>query len=159
MAVMTNLSQYEIERNKPMPNFIHAVIQTKLSTLLNNDYGKKYLFPGELSLATQPSSTLDICIYPKKKLKRAGVKAKEEEPPITTIEIQSPSQSIDQLQEKIRDLYFPMGVKSAWIVIPALKGIQILLEDGQELFFHKSQLKDPTTDISIDIQRVFEDFE
>ena len=66
MTVATNISQYEIERNKPMPNFIHRVIQTKLSTLLNNNYGDKYLFPSELSLVTTPSSTPDICIYPKK---------------------------------------------------------------------------------------------
>jgi len=29
-----------------------------------------------------------------------------------------------------------MGVKSAWIVVPALKGIQILLPDNKELYFN-----------------------
>ena len=113
MTVATNLSQYEIERNKPMPNRIHGQIQGDLVFLLNLHYREKYNFSSEVSLATTPGSTPDICIFPKKKLSLKTIKAKEEEAPITTIEIQSPSQSIEELQHKACNLYFPMGVKSA----------------------------------------------
>lgn len=156
MTVATNLSQYEIERNKPMPNRIHGVLQADLIFLLKSDYRKKYQFSSEVSLATTPSSTPDISIFNKKKLSLKMVKAKEEEAPITTIEIQSPSQSIEELQHKAWDLYFPMGVQSAWIVIPSLKAVKILLADDTELFFNSGKLKDPTTNIEIEVKDIFE---
>ena len=155
MTVATNLSQYEIERNKPMPNRIHGVIQLDLGFLLKLNYRDKYQFSSEVSLATTPGSTPDICIFPKKKLSLKTVKAKEEEAPITTIEIQSPSQSIEALQQKAWNLYFPMGVKSAWIIIPSLKAVMILLPDDQEFFFNSGKLKDPVTDIEIEIKEIF----
>ena len=97
----------------------------------------------------------------KKILKRKDIKAKEEEAPITTIEIQSSSQSIDELQQKAWNQYFPMGVQSCWIVIPALKGIQVLLAKGKdkEFYFNSGILKDPATGIKLEIEKVFEDFE
>lgn len=156
MTVATNTSQYEIERNKPMPNRIHGVIQLDLGFLLKLNYQKKYQISSEVSLATIPSSTPDLDIFPKKKLNLKTIKAKEEEAPITTIEIQSPSQSIEELQHKAWNLYFPMGVQSAWIVIPSLKAVQILLADDTELFFNSGKLKDPTTNIEIDIKEIFE---
>ena len=155
MTVATNLSQYEIERNKPMPNRIHGQIQGDLVFLLNLHYREKYNFSSEVSLATTPGSTPDICIFPKKKLSLKTIKAKEEEAPITTIEIQSPSQSIEELQHKAWNLYFPMGVKSAWIIIPSLKAVKILLADDQEFFFNSGKLKDPVTNIEIEIKEIF----
>ncbi|MEM6317960.1 MAG: Uma2 family endonuclease [Bacteroidota bacterium] len=157
MTATTNLTPYETERNKPLPNLIHGVIQTKISTLLTLDYGKEYLFPNELSLDTHPGSTPDICIYKKRKLSVLDVASKESEAPITTIEIQSPSQSIDELLIKVHQLYFPMGVQSAWIVIPALKSIQIVLPNKENLVFTKGKLKDPVTNLEVEVERVFED--
>lgn len=159
MAVTKVLTQYESERNKPIPNFIHGVIQTQICFLLKSKYGKRYLFPGELSLATNPGSTPDICIYPRKKLNILTTEAKESKAPITTIEIQSPSQSIDELVIKAYNLYFPMGVQSAWIVIPALKSIQVILPKDPDILFSKGRLKDPITRIEIDLEKVFEDLE
>ncbi len=148
-------SSYEIERNKPIPNRIHGVLQGDLVFLLNLQYRKKYQFSSEVSLATSPSSTPDICIFPKRKLDIMEVEAKETEAPITTIEIQSPSQSPDELVKKIHQLYFPMGVKSAWLVLPALKAIQVITPDEQVLF-SKGKLKDPVTNIELDIKEIFE---
>jgi Uma2 family endonuclease len=152
------LSAYEIERDKPMPNLIHGVLQSKINGLLLK-YQDKYMFPSELSLATIPSSYPDICIYPRKKLSLLNAAPKETEPPITTIEIQSPSQSVDELLNKAWNLYFPMGVQSAWIVIPAIKGIQIFLPDSKKLLFISGMLKDPVTNIEIEVEPVFEDLE
>ena len=155
MTTTQVISAYETERNKPMPNRIHGVLQGDLIFLLNLQYRKKYQFPSEVSLATTPSSTPDICIFPKKKLDLMKVEAKETEAPITTIEIQSPSQSPDELVKKIHQLYFPMGVKSAWLVLPALKAIQIITPNEQFLF-SKGKLKDPITNIELDIKEIFE---
>ena len=159
MTGATDLTPYEIERNKPIPDYIHGLLQLHIGFLLKSAYKKQYHFLSELALATTPGSTPDICIYPKKKVTRKNTKAKTEEAPITTIEIQSPFQSIETLQEKAWDLYFPMGVKSAWIVIPALKGVQILLPDNTELYFNDGKLKDPFTEIELDIETIFEDID
>lgn len=150
------LSPYEIERNKPMPNRVHGVIQTEIAFLIKLNYRETYQCVSELNLATSPvGSTPDLCIYPIKKLSTKTVQAKEEEAPLTTIEIQSPSQSPEELQKKTWDLYFPMGVKSAWIVYPALKAIQLLLPDGQEFFYNSGKFTDPVTNIEIAIEEVF----
>ena len=155
MTVAKTLSSYEIERNKPMPNIIHGQLQGDLVFLLNLAYRKKYNISSEVSLATTPNSTPDICIFPKRKLDIMEVEAKETEAPITTIEIQSPSQSPDELVKKIHQLYFPMGVKSAWLVLPALKAIQIITPD-KKFLFSKGKLKDPVTNIELDIKEIFE---
>lgn len=149
------IQDYEKERNKPMPNLTHGVIQTNITFALQLSYREEYMFPSELSLATKPSSTPDICIYPLKTVDRRTTGARESEAPITTIEIQSPSQSLEVLVNKAWDLYFPMGVKSAWIVIPALKAIQIILPNEETFLFTSDMVKDPITNIEIDIKEVF----
>jgi Uma2 family endonuclease len=153
----TVLSDYEIERGKPMPNIIHGTVQIALGTLLRNNYGNQFIFPGELSLATTPSTTPDLCIYSKKKLDVREVEAKESKMPITTIEILSPSQTLEELQDKAWDIYFPAGVQSAWVVVPELKAIQILFPDGRQEVFVKDELSDPVTGIRISVEKVFED--
>ncbi len=157
-AEVSHKSDYELERNKPMPNFIHGAIQLKLGRLLGNAYDQKFIFAGELSLATIPPSTPDICIYPTRKLDIRTVAAKESEVPLTTIEIVSPSQSINEMMHKAWDLYFPMGVKSAWIVVPELKGIHIVLPDAADnRYFSSGKLHDPATGIELSVEQVFED--
>jgi Uma2 family endonuclease len=151
------LSDYEIERGKPMPNIIHGTVQNALGTLLHNNYGNQFIFPSELSLATTPPTTPDICIYHKKKLDVRAAEAKESKMPITTIEILSPSQTLEELQDKAWDIYFPAGVQSAWVVVPELKAIQILFPDGKREVFVKDELSDPVTDIRISVEKVFED--
>jgi Uma2 family endonuclease len=115
------------------------------------------MFPNELSLATTPPTTPDICIYAKKKLDVREVEAKESKMPITTIEIISPSQTLEELQDKAWDIYFPAGVQSAWVVVPELKAIQILFPEGQQQVFVKDELTDPVTGIRISVEKVFED--
>lgn len=157
MEATATLSAYEIERNKPVPNRIHGTIQAAITVQLANKYGSKFQFPNELSLDSKPPRTPDICIFPKKKLDIRTVEAKEKEVPLTTIEILSPSQKLSDLTEKIWEIYFPMGVKSAWVVIPELKVIQIILPDNERVLEGKGTLTDPATGIQIEVEKVFED--
>ncbi|MBL7795803.1 MAG: Uma2 family endonuclease [Saprospiraceae bacterium] len=115
------------------------------------------MFISELSLDSTPPSTPDICIYPKRKLDVRTVAAREKDVPLTTIEIISPSQSVNELMHKAWDIYFPLGVKSAWIVVPELKGIHIVLPDDTNFFFNTGMLTDPATGIEIPVEKVFED--
>lgn len=62
--------------------------------------------------------------------------------PITALEILSPSQTLEELQDKARDIYLPAGVQSAGVVVPELKAIQILFPDDQQQVFVKDELAD-----------------
>ncbi|HMQ49036.1 MAG TPA: Uma2 family endonuclease [Saprospiraceae bacterium] len=150
-------SDYETERNKPMPNRIHGTIQTAITVALSIAYRSDFSFPNEVTLNKSPIATPDICIYPKKKLHIKESEVRETEMPLTTIEIQSPFQSPDELFHKAWDVYFPAGVKSAWIVIPTLKAIRVLMPDDQNLLFTAGTIHDPTTGIELPLEKVFED--
>ncbi|MEZ4960491.1 MAG: Uma2 family endonuclease [Saprospiraceae bacterium] len=153
----TTSTDYETERNKPMPNRIHGTIQTKISVMLTIEFGDKYDFPNEVTLATTPASTPDICIFPKRELDWATTEAKEQEVPITTIEIVSPSQSLDEMAKKIWQTYFPIGVQSAWIVMPPpFKAIYVLTPDGGKHFFDQGTLTDAATGVELEVEKVFE---
>ena len=64
---------------------------------------------------------------------------------------------MNEIMHKAWDLYFPMGVKSAWIVILELKTILVLLPNDEKHYFHKGKLKDPTNGIELSIEKIFED--
>lgn len=152
----SDISEYELERNKPMPNRIHGKIQTQLTFQLHLKCFENYDYPNEVTLDTTPPSTPDICIFPKKELDWKTTKEKEEEVPITTIEIISPSQDILEMGKKIHQLYFPMGVKSAWLVMPPpFKSFCIMTPDGKNRFFESGTLTDPVTGIEIEVEKVF----
>lgn len=152
-------SGYEIERNKPMPNRIHGKIQLNLGFELKLNYEKKFDFSTEVTLDSTPASTPDILIFAKRKeaLDWQKTTAKETEIPLTTIEIVSPSQSMDEMAKKVWEVYFPLGIKSSWIVMPPpFKAVYILTPDGKKEFFDKGKLKDPTNNIQIEINKIFE---
>ncbi|HMQ47142.1 MAG TPA: Uma2 family endonuclease [Saprospiraceae bacterium] len=140
-----------------MPNRIHGYIQSDLIFILRTKYNEQFDFPSEVTLDTDPASTPDILIYPRtQKLDRKETQAKEKVMPLTTIEILSPSQSLEYLADKVWEVYFPAGVKSAWIVVPAFKAIYVLLPDGQNLYFSEGLLEDPAIGISLEVKPVFE---
>lgn len=152
------ISLYEVERNKPMPNELHGAVQANLIFTLAA-FKNKYRILSEVTLATNPKTTPDVVIAEKKRLIRSTINSKMQEAPLITIEIQSPTQSIEVLQRKAIEQYFPMGVQAAWIVIPALKGIQVLFPDGSEQFYNDGVIKDAATGIEVEVEKVFEDIE
>jgi Uma2 family endonuclease len=153
----TVLSDYEIERNKPMPNLTHGAIQLNLGFELKSKYGNRFRIASEVALATIPDGTTpDLVVYPKKALNFVNEIAKQTEAPLLTIEIQSPSQSNDLMIDKAYQ-YFEFGVKSSWIVFPALKGVAVYTSPNEYDFFHDDEiLKDRNLDLEIDLKRVFE---
>jgi Uma2 family endonuclease len=148
---------YVAERNKPMPNILHGNLQSDIVFQLRLKYDSLYDFPTEVSLKIEPGATPDILVYPKRaSFVRSDIKAKEAEMPLTTIEIISPSQSIDVMAKKVREQYFPAGVKSAWIVVPAFKAVHVMLPGDNNLYFDKGDLHDPATNIELSIDKIFE---
>ena len=151
------LSEYEIERGKPMPNLTHGSIQANLIVQIAIKYGSQFRVASEVSLATIPDGTTpDIVVYPKRELNFVNEIAKQKDAPLITIEIQSPSQSNDLMIDKAYQ-YFEFGVKSSWIVFPAMKGIAVYsAPDKYEFFHHDDLLKDKNLNIEIDLKKVFE---
>ena len=155
--IENGLSTYEIERGKPVPNLTHGAIQLNLGYELKSKYGNLFRIASEVSLATLPDGTTpDLVIYPKKQLNFVNEIAKQTEAPLLTIEIQSPSQSNNLMIEKAYQ-YFEFGVKSSWIVFPALKGVAVYTSPDKYDFFHDDEiLKDSNLNIELDLKKVFE---
>ncbi len=157
MTTTAALSQYEIERNKPMPSFNHGSVQANLIYLLKSKYNDRYRVVSELSLDLSDwPSVPDLSIYPKKPLDFKNDIVEMTEPPLGVIEIISPSQSLNELTTKARD-YFKHGVKSCWIVMLPLTNIHVFSSpDNYEVFRAHETLHDPVLDISIPLKEVFE---
>ncbi len=149
------LTDYEIERGKPMPSFNHAVIQARISQQLLNGYGNQFTVGSEMSLISTASPTVpDLSIFPEAPINWMQDEVKVTRIPLTVIEIQSPSQTVTELIEKSL-LFFSIGVKSYWLVQPMLRAVFVLLPGDEELVFHNNTLTDPTNGISIDLKKVF----
>jgi Uma2 family endonuclease len=150
------LSEYELERGKPMPNLTHGSIQLNIGFELKLNYGSEYRIASEVALATEPEgSTPDIVLYSKRELNFKTEIAKQSEAPLLAIEIQSPSQSIEIMLEKVAK-YFEFGVKSCWIVYPAMKAIAVYSDaDNYSFYDFDDLLKDEKLNIELDLKQVF----
>ncbi|MVM39051.1 Uma2 family endonuclease [Spirosoma sp. HMF3257] len=149
------LTDYEIERGKPMPSKNHSRIQARLSKELLVFYEDQYDVRSEQSLASpNPPLVPDLSIFPAEASNWQQDEVKESEVPLTVIEIVSPSQSDTELTAKAQD-YFSAGTKSYWLVQPLFRTVVILQPNAEELVFHNNLLTDPTNGISIDLKKVF----
>ena len=150
------LSQYETERNKPMPSLNHGLIQAKLIFALLSRYQTRYNVMSELSLDLSDwSSVPDICLYLVRPLDLQNDQVAVSEPPLCTIAIISPSQSLNELVYKARE-YFQHGVQSCWIVLLPLGNIYVFSSPEEyEIFRATETLHDPKMDISLPLGEVF----
>lgn len=150
------LSQYEIERNKPMPSLNHSIIQTNLLTELRVRYKGRYRVASELSLDLSDwSSVPDICLYPFRPLDLQNDQVAVSEPPLSTIVFSSHSQPLSALVHTVGD-YFQHGVQSCWIVLLPLDNIYVFYSPEEyEIFRATETLNDPKMDISIPLSEVF----
>jgi Uma2 family endonuclease len=122
-------------------------------------YRNAYSIKPKLSLElTTGKATPDLCLYPKRKSNAAKDIIQMTEPPLLTVEILSPKQAYEGIWEKIRDIYFPAGVLSCWLLIPTSRLLQIFTPDGKILTRAKGMVKDPALGIEISLEELFEDF-
>lgn len=149
------LTDYEIERGKPMPSFNHAKIQLRIGQQLLNKYEDTYDVLSELSLEFPNLPSIpDLSVFPIKPSDWFDDDIRVAQIPLMVVEILSPSQTVTELTEKAKG-YFSTGVASYWLVVPTLRTIFILLPKDEELVFHNDTLTDPTNGISIDLKKVF----
>ena len=156
METLELISDYELERGKPMPNLTHGAIQANLIIELAN-FKKQYRIASEVALATIPDGTTpDIVMYSQRELNYINEASKQTDAPLLTIEIQSPSQSNEEMIEKTHQ-YFAFGVKSSWIVFPAMKAIAVYHNsDEYTFFYHNDLLKDINLGIELNLSKIFE---
>ncbi|WP_151088868.1 Uma2 family endonuclease [Hymenobacter baengnokdamensis] len=78
-------------------------------------------------------------------------------PPITAIEVLSPTQAFDAVASKIVKYYLPAGVRSAWLIVPFIKTVYIFSADGAiTAFAPGSTLQDPASGIELTINNLFQ---
>lgn len=153
------ISDYELERGKPIPSLNHSIIQTYLVVILRINFGKAFTIGSKVDLDlpnTQRPTVPDIAIFSKRELALSKDVVKVKEAPLTAIEILSPSQRIEDVKDKIFQNYFPAGVKSAWLIIPTARTVSIYTPDEKFKTYATGKFTDPTNDITLDIDDVFE---
>lgn len=157
MEEMIELTEAEILRGKLMPSRNQSILEVRISHQLMARYEETYDILTELDLnLTQGPAIPDICIYPKLTFNWEDDDVlKMTMPPLTAIEILSPRQAYEALASKIRKVYFPSGVQSAWIVMPSVKTIQLFVPNHPVKYFNDILFDDPTTGIQLDLAQIF----
>lgn len=145
--------QYEVEKVALSKN--QARINAHLIHILTAQYDEQYDVLAQVSLQFKETHIPIISIFPLMEYDWSEDEIRLSIPPITTIEIISPKQALTDVTDKIYKDYFPSGVQSAWVVIPTLRSIHILLPDQSILTFTSGKLHDPVTNIEIEVGAIF----
>jgi Uma2 family endonuclease len=148
---------YQIERNKPMPDKLHAFLQKQLLLLIQWEYKTTYEVLPELNiLFEEEKRILDLVLYKKSTLDFTKNETYVKEIPDGAIEILSGKQAMEELMYKL-ELYFAAGVKSYWLVSPLLRSIYVFhTPDESQPFGRHDVLKDEVLGIELDLNEVFE---
>lgn len=148
--------RYQRERNKPMPSKNHSRVQRRLTVVLDKLLGGEYdIYPEfEIELLGR-KSVPDLSILPIEQPDWEHDMVRGKDAPVLTIEILSPKQALGTLSKKIREIYFPAGVKSSWIVMPDLKSITIMHPNGKIQTFNQGILKDDALGLEADLADIF----
>jgi Uma2 family endonuclease len=151
---VATLSEYEIEREKPMPSKHHSIIQSNLNFLLRLKYGELFRILTEISLDLPTRDRVpDLAIYPSMDYGEEEIKMAQI--PFGLIEILSPTQNPVDLLLKRRQ-YFEAGVKSYWLVFPDPKSAYVYSNpDEFEVFSYRDVLKDAVLGIELPLSEVF----
>ena len=97
----------------------------------------------------------DVAIVPRQHYNYQRDVLRVVQPPVTAIEIISPTQSFDALVEKIQAQYLPSGVKSAWLVLPRVASIYLFLPGQPPQAFTTGTLHDPAAQIDVALADIF----
>ncbi len=151
------LSEYEIERGKPMPSTNHAVVQVSL-------IGAFLKQADELSVLSELSLELDgkpfvpdISIYRRLQVDPLRDEVKRTEPPLLAVEILSPTQPLDDLVQKA-NAYLEAEVSSCWLVQPSLQTITVFLPGQKPRTHTEGEVSDPATGITVQLEEIFRPF-
>lgn len=155
MDTVTEQTDYEQERGKPLPSRNHGYIQATITGAIL-EYRDSYTPFGELTLQLGDLRvTPDVCVYPKMSLNFQEDEARMTEPPLLAVEIVSPTQSTQDVVDKINDM-LDAGVESCWLVQPAMETVTIYTADAKPHTVSEGTVEDPATDIAVEISAIFD---
>lgn len=157
VAIREEINQYENQRNKPTPSLNHSFIQANLIAELKVNYKKKYTTLSEISLQLPnvKVSVPDVAIYPKLVIDYKQDVIKMTDPPLSVIEILSPKQHLNDILNKFSTIYFPAGVKSAWLIIPPLQYVAIYQPNMEFTTFLEEEVIDEAIGVVIKRSDIF----
>jgi len=153
------------ERFNEVGSYKHSSAQANLAFLLKQ-LGK-YSVLTDLSLdigavdvrqfdiSTKEEIKPDVCIYPKRKVSPSDDFLKMSEMPLLAIEILSPKQGIYDIVEKFK-LYFALGVKACWLVIPHTQTVIVYSTRDHFTTFGSGDVVDETLDIRLPLAEIFD---
>lgn len=154
MEAVQSRSDYELERGKPMPSWNHGLVQAYMIAAFLR-YDENYSILSELTLELGGTQyTPDISVYPKLPTDWQHDEVRKTDPPLMVVEILSPKQTLDDLVRKA-DAYFEAGVRSCWIVQPALEAIAVLEPGEKPRLYSSGEVRDPATDVSVRVDEIF----
>ncbi|RYE90098.1 MAG: Uma2 family endonuclease [Cytophagaceae bacterium] len=134
----------------------HARLTTRLTSLLFNAYESQFNILTELEFELSTGRYKpDVAILPQITYNWERDIIRYPKPPITAIEIISPTQTMDGLIEKIRIGYLANGVLSAWLVLPAVRSIILYLPSLPAQLVSEGTLRDPATGVELELSAVF----
>jgi Uma2 family endonuclease len=152
-AVLDAPSSYEQERGKPMPSENHGIVQANLTGEFLKH--REYRVISELALLlNERPLTPDLSIYPRQQMDLRHDQIRRTDPPLTVVEIFSPTQSSQEILEKV-EAYFNSGVKTCWVVNPPMHTITIYTADGSQKTYVEGEAIDPVTKLTANLDAVF----
>jgi Uma2 family endonuclease len=161
------LIELEDEEWENMGSINHSIVQAKITGLLLND--DRFTPAVELSLdisqidmsqfglKAKEELKPDLCLYQgRRELSSPDDILKMTEMPLLVIEVLSPKQTIDDILAKFK-AYFTLGIKSCWLVTPAIRAIAIYSQPSNFKTFgmNDTEVIDEIMDIHLPIQKVF----
>lgn len=156
METTRELTSYEQGRDKPLPSLNHGQLQFLLSGALL-PYRNDFTIASELTLELGDLRvTPDLCVYPKLDIDYQRDVIRMTDPPLLAIEILSPTQSQQEVVNRIHGM-LDAGVESCWLVQPATESITIFTGDEKPATVSTDMLRDPATDIEVDLTDIFEE--
>ncbi len=160
-AVLNNVEK--LEDVVEVGSFQHSYLQARLAKLLDNEQYMAFvelsfdigqldldLFAVKLHKEMKPG----ICIYPKRKIDFSTDILKVKEMPQLVVEILSPKQGTFEILEKFK-VYFALGIKSCWLVIPINQSITIYSTIGKFKLFSAGEVIDDILGIKLDVNEIF----
>ncbi|OQW91510.1 MAG: hypothetical protein BWK78_04470 [Thiotrichaceae bacterium IS1] len=158
------------ELNEVLPemgSINHSIIQAKITGLLLND--ERFTPAIELSLdisqidlsqfglKAKEELKPDVCLYQgRRELSSPDDILKMTEMPLLAIEILSPKQTIDEILAKFK-AYFALGVKSCWLITPAIRTITTYSPplNFKTFAMNDTEVIDEMIDIRLPMQKIF----
>jgi Uma2 family endonuclease len=134
----------------------HSRLINRLNVLLSVAYEEQYDILPELEFELSTGRLKpDVAVLPRLNYNWRADVIRYPDPPITAIEILSPTQSFDYLVYKIHNLYFPAGVQSAWLVVPTVRNIYLFVPNQPDVVFTAGTLRDPVSQVELEMAAIF----